>query len=232
MLVVLPCNVTAVRDRMIAAIIPSPTSVGSRELKTSMAVLKKGYNNLCTIADMRPTVLDELFLLIRRCYGFRRHASGQLFYVRALGIAELVAKWVPYQPRPVYFSLLYGVVRYTGLPLPYIKANHSIEVYSFIENIMAVNKRQDMEPCGLYVGNRLKRVINREQLFVPCIKFAERLYDLRHAKDYVSLEEVKHMAQETLTIDVELGKKYLNANIVEELVEAATQALQVCKGIC
>ncbi|CDG49542.1 HD domain-containing protein [Cardinium endosymbiont cBtQ1 of Bemisia tabaci] len=232
MLVVLPCNVAAVRDKMIAAIIPSSTFIGSKELKISMIVLKKAYNSLCTLADMRPTVLDELFLLIRRCYGFRRHASGQLFYVRALGIAELVAKWVPYQPKPVYFSLLYGLVRYGGLPLPYVKANYSIDVYSFIENIISVNKRQDMEPCGLYIGSRLKRIINREQLFIPCIKFAERLYDLRHAKDYTSLEEVKHMAQETLTIDVELGKKYLNANIVEELVEAANQALQACKGIC
>ncbi|CCM10549.1 membrane protein of unknown function [Cardinium endosymbiont cEper1 of Encarsia pergandiella] len=232
MLVVLPCNVAAVRDKMIAGIIPSTTSISSRELKTSMAFLQKAYNSLCTMADMRPTVLDELFLLIRRCYGFRRHASGQLLYVRALGIAELVAKWVPYQPKPVYFTLLYGLVRYAGLPLPYVKANYTIDAYSFIENIIAVNKHQDMEPSGLYVGNRLKRVMNREQLFVPCIKFAERLYDLRHAKDYASLEEVKHMVQETLTIDMELGKKYLHANIVEELVEAANQALEACKGIC
>lgn len=128
--------------------------------------------------------------------------------------------------------MLYGLVRYAGLPLPYVKANYTIDAYSFIENIIAVNKHQDMEPSGLYVGNRLKRVMNREQLFVPCIKFAERLYDLRHAKDYASLEEVKHMVQETLTIDMELGKKYLHANIVEELVEAANQALEACKGIC
>ena len=61
MLVVLPCNVAAVRDKMIAGIIPSTTSISSRELKTSMAFLQKAYNSLCTMADMRPTVLDELF---------------------------------------------------------------------------------------------------------------------------------------------------------------------------
>ncbi len=231
-LVVLPCDVAAVRDEMISRIIPSDASITCSEFKQSMVILQKAYNNLCTVADMRTIVLDELFLLIRRCYGFRRHASGQLFYVRALGIAQLVAEWVPYQPRPVYFSLLYGLVRYTGLPLAYVKANYSVDVYSFVESIIAVNKRQEMEPCGLYVGNRLKRIINREQLFVLCIKFAERLYDLRHAKDYIYLEEVKYMAQETLTIDIELGKKYLNAKIVEELVEAANQALQVCEGTC
>ena len=181
---------------------------------------------------MRTIVLDELFLLVRRCYGFNRHASGQLLYVRALDIAQLVAEWVPYQPRPVYFSVLYGLVRYAGLPLAYVKANYSMDVYHFVESIVAVNKRQEMEPCGLYIGNRLKRIINREQLFVLCIKFAERLYDLRHAKDYIHLEEVKYMAQETLTIDIELGKKYLNAKIVEELVQAANQALEVCEGTC
>lgn len=232
MLIVVPCNVVAVRDKMISNILPSDDSISYSEFKASMVVLKKAYDNLCTTADMRTIVLDELFLLVRRCYGFRRHASGQLFYVRALGIAQLVAKWVPYQPRPVYFSLLYGLVRYAGLPLPYVKANYSIDVYYFVESMIAVNQRQDMEPCGLYVGNRLKRIINREQLFVLCIKFAERLYDLRHAKDYIHLEEVKYMAQETLTIDIELGKKYLNARIVEELVEAANQALQVCDGTC
>ncbi|WP_342265387.1 hypothetical protein [Cardinium endosymbiont of Philonthus spinipes] len=232
MLIVVPCNVAAVRDEMISRILPSDPAIAYREFKESMVTLTQAYHNLCTTADMRTIVLDELFLLIRRCYGFRRHASGQLFYIRALGIAQLVAEWVPYQPRPVYFSVLYGLVRYAGLPLAYVKANYSVDVYSFVESIVAVNKREEMEPCGLYVGNRLKRIINREQLFILCIKFAERLYDLRHAKDYIYLEEVKYMAQETLTIDVELGKKYLNAKIVEELVQAANQALQVCEGIC
>ncbi|TSJ80768.1 MAG: hypothetical protein NMK33_04955 [Candidatus Cardinium sp.] len=231
-LIVVPCNVAAVRDEMISRILPSDPSISYREFKESMVTLTKAYNNLCTVADMRTIVLDELFLLVRRCYGFRRHASGQLFYVRALDIAQLVAEWVPYQPRPVYFSVLYGLVRYAGLPLAYVKANYSMDVYHFVESIVAVNKRQEMEPCGLYIGNRLKRIINREQLFVLCIKFAERLYDLRHAKDYIHLEEVKYMAQETLTIDIELGKKYLNAKIVEELVQAANQALEVCEGTC
>ncbi|MEF2229046.1 MAG: hypothetical protein V3581_03350 [Candidatus Cardinium sp.] len=232
MLMVIPCNVAAVRDEMISRIAPSDNSVTYKEFRESMVMLTKAYHKLCTLADMRTIVLDELFLLLRRCYGFRRHASGQLCYVRALGIAQLVAEWVPYQPRPVYFSVLYGLVRYTGLPLAYVKANYSMDVYCFVESIVAVNKRQEMEPCGLYVGNRLKRIINREQLFILCIKFAERLYDLRHAKDYIHLEEVKYMAQETLTIDIELGKKYLNAKIVEELVQAAHQALQVCEGVC
>lgn len=232
MLIVVPCNVAAVRDGIISRIPPSDASIAYSEFKESMVTLTQAYNNLCTVADMRTIVLDELFLLVRRCYGFRRHASGQLFYVRALGIAQLVAEWVPYQPRIVYFSVLYGLVRYAGLPLAYVKANYSVDAYCFVESIVAVNKREEMEPCGLYVGNRLKRIINREQLFILSIKFAERLYDLRHAKDYIQLEEVKYMAQETLTIDIELGKKYLNAKIVEELVQAANQALQVCEGTC
>ncbi len=231
-LIVVPCDVTAVRDEMIARILPSDDAITHKEYEESMVMLTKAYNNLCTVAEMRTIVLDELFLLVRRCYGFRRHVSGQLFYIRALGIAQLVAEWVPAQPRPVYFSLIYGLVRYAGLPLAYVKANYSVDVYSFVERTITVNNRQEMEPCGLYVGNRLKRIINREQLFVLCVKFAERLYDLRHAKDYIHLEEVKNMARETLTVDIELGKKYLNARIVEQLVEAANKALQFCEGIC
>ncbi|WP_250238730.1 hypothetical protein [Cardinium endosymbiont of Oedothorax gibbosus] len=232
MLIVVPCNAAAVRDEMISRIPPSDVSISYREFKASMVTLTQAYNSFCTMADVRTIVLDELFFLVRRCYGFRRHASGQLLYVRALGIAQLVAEWVPYQSRIVYFSVLYGLVRYAGLPLAYIKANYSVEAYRFVESIVAVNKREEMEPSGLYVGNRLKRIINREQLYVLCIKFAERLYDLRHAKDYIQLDEVKYMAQETLTIDIELGKKYLNAKIVEELVQAANQALQLCEGTC
>lgn len=232
MVIVVPCDVSAVRNAMIDRILPSEPAIFFKEYRASLVTLTKAYNRLCTLAEMRTIVLDELFLLMRRCYGYTRHESGQLAYIRAVGIAQLVAEWIPAQPRPVYFSILYGLVRYAGLPLCYIKANYGVDVYSFVERIVTINKRQKMEPCGLYVGNRLKRIINREQLFILCVKFAERLYDLRHAKDYVNLEEVKYMAQETLTIDIDLGKKYLNVIIVEELVKAANQALQLCEGVC
>ncbi|MDD9139881.1 MAG: hypothetical protein NQ127_03025 [Candidatus Cardinium sp.] len=75
--------------------------------------------------------------LLRRCYGFKRHASGQLFYVRAVRIAEWVAAWADGHAKLVYATLLYDLVRYTRLPLSYIKANYPLIVYCFVENTIA-----------------------------------------------------------------------------------------------
>ncbi|MGI2261746.1 hypothetical protein ACRRVA_00225 [Candidatus Cardinium hertigii] len=60
------------------------------------------------------------------------------------------------------------------------------------------------------------------------IKLAERLYDLRHAADYIHATEVVHMAQETLAIDVQIAYTYLDPAIGHTLKEAAQQALKVC----
>lgn len=38
--------------------------------------------------------IADLFLLLRQHFGFKRHASSQLFYLRAVGITELVVEWV------------------------------------------------------------------------------------------------------------------------------------------
>ncbi|AXI24329.1 HD domain [Cardinium endosymbiont of Sogatella furcifera] len=229
MLMVLPSNVATVRDAMITKILPINVPVTQQEVDQSMEVFMKSYNHLLEISEARKAVIDEILLLTRRCYGFRRHLSGQFLYIRAIGIAQLVAEWIRFYPEPIYVALLYDLTHYADLPLSYIKANYDLNIYSFIESVLAVNDRQGMEPCGLYIGNALKQVIIREQLFVLCIKLAERLYDLRHAKSYTHLDELKYMAQETLAIDIELAKKYLNTNIVEALANAAEQALQVCE---
>lgn len=229
MLMVLPCNVVNVRDAMIAKILPLNICINQKEIDQSTEVFIKSYNHILEISEARRAVIDEILLLTRRCYGFRRHLSGQLLYIRAIGIAQLVAEWIRFYPEPIYVALLYDLVYYADLPLAYIKANYDLNIYSFIESILAVNDRQSMEPCGLYIGNAFKQVINREQLFILCIKLAERLYDLRHAKNYTHLDELKCMAQETLTIDIELAKKYLNTKIVEALATAAAQAMQICE---
>ncbi|WP_243518458.1 MULTISPECIES: hypothetical protein [unclassified Candidatus Cardinium] len=229
MLMVLPCNVATVRDDMLAKILPLNVPINQKEIDQSIEMFVRSYNQLCEISEVRKAVMDEIILLMRRCYGFRRHLSGQLLYIRAIGITQLVAEWVRFYPEPVYVALLYDLVNHAGLPLSYIKASYDLNIYSFIESVLAVNDRQDMEPCGLYIGNALKQVINREQLFVLCIKLAERLYDLRHAKSYPQLDELKCMAKETLAIDIELAKKYLNTKIVEALANAAEEALQFCE---
>ncbi|MGI2257005.1 hypothetical protein ACRRVD_00210 [Candidatus Cardinium hertigii] len=229
MLMVVPCNVVNVRDAMISNIRPLNAPITQKEIDQSIEVFVKSYNQILEISEARRAVIDEIVLLIRRCYGFQRHTSGQLLYVRSIGIAQLVAEWIRFYPEPIYVTLLYGLVHYADLSLSYIKANYDLNIYSFVESVLAVNDRQSMEPCGLYIKNAFKQVINREQLFILCIKLAERLYDLRHAKSYMYLDELKCMAQETLTIDIELAKKYLNAKIVEALTTAAEQAIEICE---
>ncbi len=238
MLMVLPIDVTEIRDKMMVKLpidcLALTTPVTPKEQADSMMVLMKFHDYVCkasyNVDPIDLATISNLLLLLRQHFGFKRHASGQLFYVRAVGIAELVVKWVFHSPKVIYASLLYELVRHTCLPFSYIKEHYNVGVYAFVLNVVGIDKRQALDhPSLLCVQNRLKDAIKEEhvQLSVLFIKLAERLYDLRHASGYTMLEEVKYMAYETLAVDVELAKQYLDPEIAEALAAAAEQALQI-----
>lgn len=227
-LLVLPCNVTVIRDEMFTNLTPSNSFANKSEIDASMVVLMKFNYYVCKMCTIHIGVMDEIFLLLRRCYAFRRHASGELFYVRAVGIARLVTDWVSYVPEPIYAALLYDLIGYADLPLSYIKANYSLNIFCFVQSIVSIEDRREIEPSGLYLDNQHKKVVNQEQLFVLCIKLAERLYDLCRAYGYTHKGQVSDMAKETLTVDLHLAKRYLDNDIAEALETAAQEALQMC----
>ena len=238
MLLVLPIDVTEIRDKMMVKLpidcLTSATPVTPKEQADSMMVLMQFHDYVCKssykVDPIDASTISNLLLLLRKYFGFKRHASGQLFYVRSVGIAELVVEWVFHSPKVIYASLLYELVRHTCLPLSYVKEHYNLGVYAFVLNVVGIDKRQDLDhPSLLYVQNRLKEAIKADhvQLSVLFIKLAERLYDLRHAAGYTILEEVKYMAHETLMVDVELAKQYLGPEIAGALATAARQALKI-----
>ncbi|MGI2257183.1 sodium:solute symporter family transporter [Candidatus Cardinium hertigii] len=240
MLMVLPNDVTDIMNKMTAGFPIDALTVESpvtpKEEADSMMELMNFHDYVsklsCEVDPIDIKTVAGILLLLRKHFRFKRHASGQLFYVHAVGIAKLVTDWVFHSPKVVYAALLYGLVRRTCLPLSYIKEHYNLGVYAFVSNVVGIDKRENLDhPSLLYVQNRLEKAIKEEhvQLSVLFIKLAERLYDLRHAAGYIHLSEVKHMAQETLTIDVQIAHTYLGSEIAQELEKAAKQALEVCK---
>ncbi|MGI2298304.1 sodium:solute symporter family transporter [Candidatus Cardinium hertigii] len=240
-LMVLPIDVGDIINKMTIDLpLDSLTSEGivtPKEEADSMMELMKFHDDVCKSSYEADPIdintVSGILLLLRKHFRFKRHASGKLFYVRAVGIAKLVVDWVFHSPKVVYAALLYGLVRRTCLPLSYIKEHYNLGVYAFVSNVIKIDKREELNhPSLLYVQNRLEKAIKEEhvQLSVLFIKLAERLYDLRHASGYIHLSEVKHMAQETLAIDVKIAHAYLDAEIGQALEEAAKQALEVCKN--
>ena len=241
MLLVFPSDVTDILDNMTVELpldcLASEGLVTPKEQANSMMALMRFHDHVCkSFCKADPIdvkIISGLLLLLRQHFGFKRHASGQLFYVRAVGIIELVIEWVFHSPKVIYASLLYELVRHTCLPISYIKEHYNLGVYAFVLNLVGIDKRQDLDhPSLLYVQNRLKEAIKEDhvQLSVLFIKLAERLYDLRHAADYIYTQEVSHMVKETLAIDVRLANEYLGPEIGPLLEEAAKQALKACKG--
>ncbi|MGI2299003.1 HD domain-containing protein [Candidatus Cardinium hertigii] len=213
------------------------TPVTPKEQADSMMELMKFHDHICKSSceddPIDPSIISGILLLLREHFGFKRHASGQLFYVRAVGISKLVVDWVFHSPKVVYASLLYGLVRRTCLPLSYIQQHYNLGVYAFVLNVVGIDKREELDhPSLLYVKNRLKQSIQEDhvQLSVLFIKLAERLYDLRQSESYINTKEVQHMAQETLAIDIKIAYTYLEPEIAQALEEAAKQALEVCKN--
>ncbi|WP_243518423.1 MULTISPECIES: HD domain-containing protein [unclassified Candidatus Cardinium] len=240
-LLVLPSDVTHIRDKMAVELpldaLTSEAPVTPQEQADSMMALMKFHDHVCkyvsTEAPIDIKIISGLLLLLRQHFSFKRHASGQLFYVRAVGIAQIVVDWVFHSPKVIYASLLYELVRYTCLPLSYIKEHYNLGVYAFVANLVKIDKRQELDdPSLLFVQNRLEQALKEDhiQLSVLFIKLAERLYDLRHAAGYIYLTEVQHMAQETFTIDVQIANKYLGPEIGIALEVAAQEALNLCNN--
>ncbi|UWW96494.1 MAG: HD domain-containing protein [Candidatus Cardinium sp.] len=240
MLLVLPVDVIEIRDKMTTKLpidcLTSETPVTPKEQADSMMELMQFHDHVAQFShDMDPIdlgTISGLLLLLRQHFGFKRHASGQLFYVRVVGIAKLVVEWVFNSPKVIYASLLYELVRHTCLPLSYVRDHYNLGVYAFVLNVLGIDKHQALDhPSLLCLENRLEKAIKEEQvqLSVLFIKLAERLYDLRHASGYTHLPEVVHMAQETLSIDVNLANKYLDPEIGMALEKAARKALKICK---
>ncbi|MGI2257194.1 sodium:solute symporter family transporter [Candidatus Cardinium hertigii] len=238
-LLVLPTDITEILGHMTAGLpidalaIEGP--VTPKEQADSMMALIQFHDYVCKSAYENDPIdlvtISGLLLLLRQRFGSKRHGSGQLFYVRAVGISKLVVEWAFHSPKVIYASLLYDLVRHTCLPLSYVKEHYNLGVHAFVWNVVNIDKRQALDhPSLLYVQNRLQAAIKEEhvQLSVLFIKLAERLYDLRHAAGYVHLPEVHHMAQETLIIDVQLANKYLTPEIGAALEEAAKAALEIC----
>ncbi|WP_339044456.1 HD domain-containing protein [Cardinium endosymbiont of Tipula unca] len=224
-----------IRDEMIANLpidlLASESPITLKEQADSLMALMEFHEYVCKVSHVESAVIAEILLLLRRCYGFKRHASGQLFYVRATGITKIVAKWIFHSPKPIYATLLYDLVRHTHLSRSYIRANYNFGIFCFVESVLSVDNRKELSESVLFVENRLKEAVAQDKLSVLYIKLAERLYDLRNAAGYANKEVVKSMAKETLSIDIDLAKKYLSdePEIANALEAAAKNALEICK---
>ncbi|AWN81638.1 High-affinity proline transporter PutP [Candidatus Cardinium hertigii] len=231
----LPLDVSQVREEMLALSLPREAgtqeedSITPHEKTASLARLSSFHDWIPSFESIDPFLIAEILLLLRRCYGFKRHASGQLFYVRAVGIAEWVAAWTDGHAKLVYATLLYDLVRYTRLPLSYIKANYHLIVYCFVENTIAIDSRKRLEESLLAITNRLKESLQKEHISVLYVKLAERLYDLKQASGYKDPTIVQAMAKESLTIDVELAQRYGEPGMAILLKQAAEEALAGAK---
>ncbi|AWN81640.1 hypothetical protein DK880_00311 [Candidatus Cardinium hertigii] len=231
----LPLDVTQVREEMLALSLPreagtqEETSITPHEKTASLATLSAFHDWIPSFESIDSSLIAEILLLLRRCYGFKRHASGQLFYVRAVAIAEWVAAWTDGHAKLVYATLLYDLVRYTRLPLSYIKGNYNMGVYCFVENVIAIDSRERLEESLLAITNRLKESLQKEHISVLYVKLAERLYDLKQASGYKDPTIVQAMAKESLTIDVELAQRYGEPGMAILLKHAAEEALLINK---
>lgn len=238
MLLVLPSEVTQLLQQMTTALpLDGPPPVTLKEQAHSLMALMQCYDYARKASyESNPidlATISELFLLLRRHFGYQRHASGQLLYVRAAGIAKLVVEWAFHAPKVVYAALLYELVQHACLSLAYVAAHYDLGVHAFVANVIAILQRAALDhPSLRCVTNRLQKALKKDHipLAVLLIKLAERLYDLRHAAGYPDLSVPYHMAQETLAIDVALANKYLEPSISASIEAAASAVLEFCSS--
>lgn len=230
-LLVLPTDIHTVCNQTVTQSptkhLRSETPITLKEEADSMMMLMKFHDFACrSFKKVQPEIIGGTLLLLKQRFGNKQHISGELFYIRAIGITKTITKWIPHSPEPIYACLLYNLVRYTDLPLSYIEKNYDATVHTLVHNVLNIETHQEIEPFLTSVNHQPKKAADQDhpEFFVLYIKLAERLYDLHHAENYTHLEEIKHMAQETLKIDIKLAKKYLDANITKALEMAVRHA--------
>lgn len=232
-LAVLPCNVMEVQDSMFSHLCKSRLGskflLSHQEEEDSIKVLLSFHSYICKVSKVDTDVISAILLLLRRCYGFKRHSSGQLLYVRCVGIAQLVSDWLFHSPKSIYASLLYDLIRYTGLPLSYIKANYNLGVYYLVEDVLNISSHKELLSGSGCMVDLFPGSIRKEDVFVLYIKLSERLYDLRSAGGYTDQSEVCSMVEETLTVDIVLARQYLNVHMAAALQTAARGAQELLK---
>ncbi|CCM10335.1 protein of unknown function [Cardinium endosymbiont cEper1 of Encarsia pergandiella] len=94
MLMVLPIDITDILNKMTAKLpIDSLTieaPVTPKEQADSMMKLMQFHDHICKASyhadPMDLKTISGILLLLRKHFGFKRHVSGQLFYVRAVGM--------------------------------------------------------------------------------------------------------------------------------------------------
>ncbi|MEF2228863.1 MAG: hypothetical protein V3581_02370 [Candidatus Cardinium sp.] len=102
LLLVLPSDLNEILRKITTKLpidcLTSDTPVTLNKQADSMMELMQFHDHVSQFShDIDPIdagTISGLLLLLRQHFGFKRHASGQLFYVRAVGIAKLVVEWV------------------------------------------------------------------------------------------------------------------------------------------
>ncbi|TDG95007.1 HD domain-containing protein [Cardinium endosymbiont of Culicoides punctatus] len=213
-LIVLPRNVKALYEVMISRlstdVLHTESAVPIEEKTSSLTDLIKFHEYISSMPNVNPIVISEILLLLRRCYGFNRHACGELFYVRTIEIAKLMTQWFFHSPQVVYAALLYDLVRYTKLPISYIRSNYNLNIFVCVQSILNVDQHKDLK-TALFGDSNDDLSAHGEQLIVLYIKLAERIYDLRHAAGYTNKEAVFAMLEETCNVYIDLAKTCLKA---------------------
>ncbi|TDG95050.1 sodium:solute symporter family transporter [Cardinium endosymbiont of Culicoides punctatus] len=189
--------------------------------------------NICKTTDVDPIIIKEIVSFIKEKYGDMRHDCGELLYVRAVGIAKLVARWTPHSPKVIYTALLYDLVRHLRTSLSHIEEKFGLGIASLIEDVISVDKYRDLDEAiaktkvyVIQVDNETGNEVEKEQpnIVVLYIKLAERLYDMQHGAGYTNKKDLFVSSSQGFYIDSELAAQYLDYDPeIEKELEAAAE---------
>jgi (p)ppGpp synthase/HD superfamily hydrolase len=200
---------------------------------------------IASYKEINLAIVEEILERLQKSYSGKIHRSGDLLYVRAIHIAQLVAEQMKEQPtifkntsdviedtptEIICGALLYDLSCYTSISLMFIRANYNANIYFLVRNILSIDQIKARNIYVPYVKKRYDNLISQRQPCAIYIKLAERLYDLEHATGYANKSEVLAMARETLSVDVYMAKEHFaKTDIATKLKATAKAALEMAR---
>lgn len=230
--IVLPINIRSIREEVMDKLVTYPENLetfssneaywqdhpeGSKIMAKLLAVIasKKVLNNLN---------IKETIALLSRCYGREQDNLGTPLFIRAMGITYLLITRMTLYPEAVQAALTYDLVRYTAVPISYIRAIYGPVVFFLVQHLLQTNQYHSTRKRKISLQEHYEKLVGYGNIYVIYIKIAESLFDLTHVNISTDQKALQELITKVETIALPLVTEIKN-KILEELTPTLAKDL-------
>ena len=170
-------------------------------------------------------LLQRALQFIKHYHGGNKSHTGELYYPRALALAQIVLDYTQ-DVDTLLAALLHDVVEQTHCSSHQISLQFNPAVQRIVEGVTCLDSRlKSYKKLQLSQDESIRKLLESKDERVLYVKIADRLHGMRTMAGHLAPEEQKAIAKETLLVFVTLAEKLGLTGTAEELKERCSSVL-------